>query len=228
MTAALDVSQAVLNSAVAARAPWSHVLKKGQTLRVIDTHGQQAVDALFYSYHNTAERYSVQDTLRQQGSAYVVLGTRLVSNEGRLMAHITADSSGRHDTLAGCCSCESNAVRFGEVTKYQHACRENFTLELGRYGLNKRNIVPNVNFFMNVPIDTAGDFAVVDGISLAGGYVDLVADMDLLCVFSNCPQVNNPCNGFDPTPVQVLVWDTAAEAISPPQASDQFNNATAL
>ena len=164
------------------------------------------MDALFYAAADTAERYSVQDTLREQGSAYIDPNTRLVSNKGRVMARIVADSSGRHDTVAGCCSCESNAVRFGEATKYQHACRENFVLELGRHGMGKRDIVPNVNFFMNVPIDTAGDFAVVDGISPAGSHIDLVAEMDLLCVFSNCPQVNNPCNGFDPTPVRALVW----------------------
>ena len=212
MTGVLDVSLAIFNEVIPARAPWSHVLRRGQTMRVIDSEGQQALDALFYSYTDTSERYSVQDTLREQGSAYITLGSQLMSNEGRLMARITADSSGRHDTLAGCCSCESNAVRFGEGTKYQHACRENFTVELGRYGLSKRDIVPNVNLFMNVPIDTAGDFAVVDGVSSPGSYVDLVAEMDLLCVFSNCPQVNNPCNGFNPTPVQVLIWDTAAQA----------------
>ena len=218
MTGALDISQAILNVVIPARAPWSHLLSCGQMMRVIDTEGQQAVDALFYANENTIERYSAQDTLQMQGSAYIAAGTRLLSNEGRLMARIAADSSGHHDTLAGCCSCESNAVRFGEATKYQHACRENFTLELGRYGMDKRDIVPNVNFFMNVPIDTAGDFAVVDGVSLPGSYVDLIAEMDLLCVFSNCPQINNPCNGFSPTPVQVLVWDTlvARESVGRP------------
>ena len=195
-----------LDQVIASRTPWSHVLRRGETLRLIDLGGQQAVDALFYCAADTAERYSAQGTLREQGSAYIGLGTRLISNEGRVMARIVSDSSGRHDTLAGCCSCESNAVRFGEATKYQHACRENFVLELGRHGLTKRDIVANVNFFMNVPIDAAGDFAVVDGISPPGSHVDLVAEMDLLCVFSNCPQVNNPCNGFDPTPVRVMIW----------------------
>lgn len=208
---ALSATHAVHNEVIPARAPWSHVLRRGQTLRVIDTEGQQALDALFYSHPNTAERYSVQDTLREQGAAYIALGTRLISNEGRLMARITADSSGRHDTLAGCCACESNAVRFGEATQYQHSCRENFVLELGRHGMGKRDIVANVNLFMNVPINTAGDFAVVDGISPPGSYVDLIAEMDLLCVFSNCPQINNPCNDFNPTPVQVLIWDTAGD-----------------
>lgn len=105
-----------------------------------------------------------------------------------------------------CCSCESNDVRFGETTKYLHACRENFLLELAKYDMSKRDIVANVNFFMNVPIEPSGDFTVVDGISEPGGYVDLRAEMDVLCVISNCPQINNPCNGFDPTPIQVLIW----------------------
>ena len=162
---------------------------------------------LLYCADDSAERYSAQDTLRLQGSAYVGLGTKLVSNKGRVMGHVTADSCGLHDTSAGCCSCESNAVRFGEETKYQHACRENFVLELSKYGMTKRDIVSNLNFFMNVPIDPSGNFTVVDGISAPGNYVDITADMDVIFVISNCPQVNNPCNGFNPTPIRVLIWD---------------------
>jgi urea carboxylase-associated protein 1 len=202
-----DMADALLDVVIPARAPWSHVLRKGQTLRLVDLEGQQAVDALFYAARDTAQRYSAQDTVREQGSAYVGPGTRLMSNEGLVMARVVADSSGRHDTLAGCCSCESNAVRFGESARYQHACRENFVLELGRHGMGKRDIVPNVNFFMNVPINEAGEFAVLDGISPPGSYIDLLAEMDVLCVFSNCPQINNPCNDFNPTPVRVLIWD---------------------
>jgi urea carboxylase-associated protein 1 len=209
MNTALLPADALVDTVIAARGRWSQLLRKGQTLRLIDLEGQQAVDALFYAADDTAERYSVQDTLLAQGSAYIGLGTRLLSNEGRLMATIAADSTGRHDTLAGCCSCESNAVRFGESTKYQHSCRENFVLELGRHGLGKRDIVPNINFFMNVPIDAAGDFVVVEGISPPGSHVDVKAEMDLLCVFSNCPQINNPCNDFNPTPVRVLIWEPA-------------------
>jgi urea carboxylase-associated protein 1 len=192
---------------VPAEWPWSRVIRQGQTLRIIDSEGQQAVDALLYCADDSAERYSAQDTLRLQGSAYVGLGTRLVSNKGRVMARITADSCGQHDTSAGCCSCESNAVRFGEETKYQRACRENFILELSKYGMTKRDIVSNLNFFMNVPIDPSGNFTVVDGISAPGNHVDITADMDVIFVISNCPQVNNPCNNFNPTPIQVRIWD---------------------
>jgi len=202
----------LLDVVIPARTPWSHVLRQGQKLRLIDVEGQQAVDALFYSAADTAQRYSAQDTVREQGSAYIGLGTRFVSNQGLVMARVVEDSSGRHDTLAGCCSCESNVVRFGEATRYQHACRENFVLELGRYGMGKRDVAPNVNFFMNVPIDDAGNFAVLDGISPPGSYIDLVAEMDLLCVFSNCPQINNPSNDFNPTPVRVLIWDAVPQS----------------
>jgi urea carboxylase-associated protein 1 len=203
-------ADAIYAQDVPAEAPWSCILERGQTLRIIDSEGQQAVDALLYAADDLTERYSAQDTLRTQGSAYVQLGTNLISNRDRVMARITADSCGQHDTSAGCCSCESNAVRFGEATKYQHACRENFILELSKYGLTKRDIVANLNFFMNVPIDPSGNFTVVDGISAPGNYVDITADMDLVFVISNCPQINNPCNGFNPTPVRVLIWDSPA------------------
>jgi uncharacterized protein len=195
---------------IPAERPWSRIIKQGQTLRIIDSEGQQAVDALLYNADDPTERYSAQDTLRVQGSAYIVLGTRLVSNMGRVMARITADTCGRHDTSAGCCSCESNAVRFGEATRYQHACRENFILELSKHGLTKRDIVANLNFFMEVPIEPSGDFTVLDGISTPGNHVDVTAEMDVLFVISNCPQVNNPCNGFNPTPIRVEVFEAPA------------------
>ena len=210
MTGITHPAAVLYEHVIPAGRPWSRVVRRGQTLRIIDSEGQQAVDALFYRADDPAERYSAQDTLRLQGSAYIGVGTRLVSNEGRVMMTVVADTCGQHDTSAGCCSCESNAVRFGEPTKYQHACRENFLLELAKNGLSKRDIVANVNFFMSVPIDPAGDFTVVDGASKAGDHVDLrAAEMDVLCVLSNCPQINNPCNGFNPTPVRVIIWNAS-------------------
>jgi urea carboxylase-associated protein 1 len=207
----LGDADARLDEIVPARRPWSHVLRRGEVLRIIDLKGQQAVDALFYRADHVAERYSAQDTLRAGGKAYLGLGSRLISNEGRPLVTVIADTSGgRHDTMAGCCSCESNTVRFGHETRYMHACRENFIVELSRYGMAKRDIVSNVNFFMNVPISPDGEMVVDDGISPPGGMVDLRAEMDVLCVLSNCPQMNNPCNGFDPTPIRVLVWPAGA------------------
>jgi uncharacterized protein len=190
---------------IPAEAPWSGIVRKGQTIRIEDSYGQQAIDTLFYCLDNHAERYSNQDTMREQGAAYISVGTKIISNEGRVMLTVTADSCGRHDTAAGACSCESNTVRFGHGTKYQHACRDNFILEVSKYGMSKRDIVPNINFFMNVPIKPNGEMTIVDGISKSGDHVELVAEMDVLCVISNCPQINNPCNGFDPTPIRVII-----------------------
>lgn len=192
---------------IAAEAPWSGIVRKGQTIRIEDSYGQQAIDTLFYRADDFSERYSNQDTMRMQGAAYIGIGTKIVSNEGNVMLTMTADSCGRHDTSAGACSCESNTVRFGHGTKYLHACRDNFVLEVSKHGMGKRDIVPNINFFMNVPIKPNGEMTIVDGISAPGDYVELIAEMDVLCVISNCPQINNPCNGFDPTPIRVLIWD---------------------
>jgi urea carboxylase-associated protein 1 len=204
---ARSIESAVLDRFIPAEAPWSGIVRKGQTIRIEDSYGQQAIDTLFYRADDFAERYSNQDTMRTQGGAYVSVGTEIVSNEGNVMLTMTADSCGRHDTSAGACSCESNTVRFGHGTKYLHACRDNFILEVSKHGMGKRDIVPNINFFMNVPISADGKMTIVDGISAPGDYVELVAEMDVLCVISNCPQINNPCNGFDPTPIRVLVWD---------------------
>ncbi|MBX5188165.1 urea carboxylase-associated family protein [Rhizobium sp. NZLR3b] len=201
------LENAVQDHFIPAEAPWSGIVRKGQTIRIEDSYGQQAIDTLFYRANDFAERYSNQDTMRAQGGAYIGTGTKIISNEGNVMLVMTADRCGRHDTSAGACSCESNTVRFGHGTKYLHACRDNFVLEVTRHGMSKRDIVPNINFFMNVPIKPNGEMTIVDGISAPGDYVELVAEMDVLCVISNCPQINNPCNGFDPTPIRVLIWD---------------------
>jgi hypothetical protein len=194
---------------VPARAPYSVTLKKGQMIKIIDLESQQAVDALFYNAHDLSERYSVQDTLAAQAAQgkrfYLETGSVLLSNEGNALVSISADTCGFHDSCAGACSCESNTVRFGHETRFMHACRENFLTELAKYGLGKRDLVSNVNFFMNVPIRPDGELTVDDGISKPGGYVELRAEMDVLVLISNCPQVNNPCNGFRPTPIRIIV-----------------------
>lgn len=205
-----SLDNAVQDHFIPAEAPFSTVVKKGQILRIEDSYGQQAIDTLFYNADDFSERYSNQDTMREQGAAYISTGTKIISNEGRVMLTMTADSCGRHDTSAGACSCESNTVRFGHGTKYLHACRDNFVLEVSKHGMSKRDVVPNINFFMNVPIEPSGEMTIVDGISAPGDFVELKAEMDVLLVISNCPQINNPCNGFDPTPARVMVWDGEA------------------
>ena len=192
---------------IPARAPWSCVVKKGQTIRIIDLEGNQAVDCIFYSAADADERYSSCETIVRQKNIFLGLGTVLYSNEGKAMLTITADDIGRHDTSGGACSCESNTLRYGHHTKHQHACVENFIYELGQHGLGKRDVVSNINWFMNVPVLDDGALGIVDGISAPGKSLELRAEMDTLVVISNCPQINNPCNGFNPTPVKVIIRD---------------------
>lgn len=207
--AGLDPARAIYDFTIPANKPWTGIIRRGQVLRIVDLEGQQAVDTLFYSAADTSERYSAQDTILEQGAPYVTTGTRLVSNVGRVMATVIADTCGRHDTSAGACSCEANTVRFGHHTKYMHACRENFIIAMAAHGMTRRDIVPNINFFMNVPIEPDGKLAIVDGVSQPGDHVDILAAMDVIAAISNCPQVNNPCNGFNPTPVRVMIFDPA-------------------
>jgi uncharacterized protein len=194
----------LVDAVIPARAPWSALLPAGATLEIIDLEGNQAVDCLFYDAHDHAERYSAPDTIAAQGNLFLTAGTVLRSNEGTAMATIVADTCGRHDTVGGACSKESNTLRYGHHTAHQHACVENFLIEGSRWGLGKRDLVSNINWFMNVPVEPDGSLGIVDGISAPGLSVTLRADRDLLVLVSNCPQINNPCNGFDPTPVRVV------------------------
>jgi urea carboxylase-associated protein 1 len=183
-------------------------LRRGETLRIVDLHGNQAVDTLFFDAHDYANRYSAVDTLREQGSVYLGLGSRLLALDGRPLVSIVEDTCGRHDTLGGACSQESNVVRYGEHTRHMHACRNTFlaqALAWGR-GLDKRDLSANVNFFMNVPLSADGGLEFADGVSAPGKHVQLLAERDTLVLISNCPQLNNPCNAFEPTPVRLVIW----------------------
>ena len=186
------------------------VLKMGQTLRILDLHGNQAADTLFYNAHDPSERYSAVDTIREQGNVYLSAGTALLSNLGNVMLDITADICGRHDTLGGACATESNTVRYALEKKCMHACRDSWMLAVAlhpEFGLTKRDITHNINFFMNVPVTAEGGLSFADGISDAGKYVEMRAAMDVIVLISNCPQLNNPCNAYNPTPIEVLIWD---------------------
>jgi urea carboxylase-associated protein 1 len=190
---------------VPARAPWRFEVKAGETLRIVDLEGNQAVDFLMYAAADDAERYSAQDTIAAQANLFLRTGAKLMSNEGRVMMTIAATSVDYHDTIGGACSVESNSLRYGHHTKAQHACVDNFLDANLRDGRGKRDMVSNINFFMNVPVEGDGALGIVDGISAPGLTVDLKAEMDVIVVVSNCPQINNPCNGFNPTPVRMIV-----------------------
>ena len=195
----------ILDVKVLAGDGWSGVVNKGQTLRIIDLEGNQAVDTLLYNAHDFTDRYSAVDTIGAQSNIYLTKGTRLLTQNGNLLVTITEDLCGRHDTLGGACSQESNMVRYDIDKRYMHACRQTFMKYGLALGLEKRDLVHNINFFMNVPVTPEGKLTFEDGLSAPGKYLDLLADMDTLVLISNCPQLNNPCNAYNPTPVQLVI-----------------------
>lgn len=197
-----------LDEVVPAGEPWMGVVRAGQRLRIVDLEGNQAVDTLFYNASDGDEHYSATNTIRAQGNIYLGQGSVLRSNRNRPLLRIVEDTCGRHDTLGGACAQESNVVRYALDKRYMHSCRDNFlraSLHDGR--LEKRDIGANINFFMNVPVTPEGGLTFEDGVSAPGKYVELRAEMDVIVLISNCPQLNNPCNAYNPTPAEVLVWD---------------------
>ncbi|QQD17638.1 urea carboxylase-associated family protein [Spongiibacter nanhainus] len=206
----LNASDAIARDVVDAGDYYLKKVCAGQTVRILDLEGNQAADTLFYSADNPSERYSATDTIREQGNVYLTAGSVLRSNENRPMLEIVADTCGRHDTLGGACATESNTVRYDLEKRCMHACRDSWMLAIAEhpeYGLSKRDITHNINFFMNVPITEEGGLTFADGISAPGKYVELKALMDVLVLVSNCPQLNNPCNAYNPTPIEMIVWD---------------------
>ncbi|WP_416063487.1 urea amidolyase associated protein UAAP2 [Rhodococcus indonesiensis] len=210
MTSTLDLPALVPGTVIrdeiaGARGPWSAVVAAGDVLTVVDLHGNQAVDTLIYDAHDTTVRYSAPATIAAQRHLFLTTGSVLRAGDGEALMTLVADEVGNHDTVGGACSQESNTLRYGHHTKHQHACVENFLVEGARWGLGKRDLVSNINFFMNVPVDSDGTLGIVDGLSAPGKRLALRADRDVLVLVSNCPQINNPCNGFDPTEVRMIV-----------------------
>lgn len=200
---------AVLDQTIPAGEPYLLKFKQGQTLRIVDVEGNQAVDVIFYNANDPSEHYSATETLLRQGGIYLTTGSVLYSDTGNSMLTIIADTCGRHDTLGGACAAESNTVRYALQKKFMHSCRDNYLIALQEAdcGLGKRDLVPNINFFMNVPVTSSGQLTFADGVSGPGKYVELRAEMDIIMLVSNCPQLNNPCNAYNPTPARFLLWD---------------------
>lgn len=209
----LDAKAATYRNVVAAGDYWMHIVKRGETLRIVDLEGNQAADTLFFNADDPHERYSASDTIREQGNVFITAGTTILSDLCRPMLTVTADTVGRHDTLGGACATESNTVRYALEKKSMHACRDSYLLAVAEnehFGLTKRDIGHNINFFMNVPVTADGGLTFADGLSAPGKYVELRAEMNTIVLISNCPQLNNPCNAYNPTPIEVLIWTEGA------------------
>lgn len=194
----------VSDSVAEKRGPWSGLVRAGEYLTIVDLHGNQAVDSLIYDAQDTSIRYSAPNTIAGQANVFLTEGSVLRANTGAPLMTLVHDEVGRHDTVGGACSKESNSLRYGQHTVHQHACVENFLLEGAKYGLNKRDLVSNINFYMNVPVEPNGMLGIVDGISAPGLSLTLRAERDVIVLVSNCPQINNPCNGFNPTEVRMI------------------------
>ncbi len=205
----LKEADALRSEVIEAGDGWFAPVRRGQTFRIVDLEGNQAADTFFFNAEDVSERYSAQDTIREQGGIYLTTGTVLRSNRLRPLLTITADTCGRHDTLGGACAAESNMVRYSLDKRFMHACRDTFLLQMAKsgYPVGKRDLAHNINFFMNVPVTPEGGLKFDDGVSEPGKYVEMRAEVDVLVLISNCPQLNNPCNAYNPTPVRVLVWD---------------------
>jgi len=202
--------EAVFRRVVPAGEYWIDTVRRDQVLRIVDLEGNQAADTLFFNASDISDRYSAVDTIRAQRNVYLGVGSRLLSTGGKVLAEITADTVGRHDTLGGACAGESNTVRYALDKRCMHSCRDSFVLAVSQHdhlGLTKRDLTHNINFFMNVPVTPDGGLTFADGMSGAGKYVEMRAVMDIIVLISNCPQLNNPCNAYNPTPLEVLVWD---------------------
>jgi uncharacterized protein len=199
----------VLNQVIPAKMPWSGVVQKGQHLRIIDREGRQAVDFLCYNANDTTERYFAPNTIKAAGTISLTKGHVLYSDQAQPLLTIVEDTYGSHDTIGGACSAPSNLMLYG--VKDCPGCRENFLAALSTHGLGRRDIVPNINFFMRVPVDRSGAAEIARGDSAPGTYVTLRAEMDVLVVISNCPQVNNACNDYNPTAIQVVVTEQGKE-----------------
>lgn len=205
----LDPAAASLRERVDAGDYFIRTIAAGETLRIVDLEGNQAADTLFFNADDPAERYSATDTIREQAALYLTTGSVLKTNLNRDLLEIVADTCGRHDTVGGACSSESNTVRYDLEKRCMHACRDSWMLAIAEnedFGLAKEDIGHNINFFMNVPVTPEGKLQFADGVSAPGKYVELQAKMDTIVLISNCPQLNNPCNAYNPTPIEILVW----------------------
>jgi uncharacterized protein len=193
----------LLDAIVPARQPWGGRILKDQILRITDLHGQQAVDFLCYDAADPSERYSATNTIKVQGRIFIEQGTVLYSDTGRALMTVIADTVGRHDTIYGCCSNPNNLLRYGVHTT--ESCYSNFETILATFGLPRSAIVSNINFFMCVPVEPDGSAGVATSALQPGSYVELRAARDVIAVLSNCPQMHNPCNGYNPTPIRVSI-----------------------
>lgn len=218
-TSSPTVGQVVHEEALRGGQAWSRVLRRGQVLRLTDVEGGASVAALLYNADAPLERYSMPDTLKAQHIARLTRGYVLYSDMGRILCSVVEDTCGWHDTITGHADAAWTEKRYGKGTyqKLRNDChrntRDNFLVELGKHGLGKKDIVPNVNFFVKAAVDGAGAIAWVPGNSRAGDVVEIRAELHTLVVLSCTPHPLDPSPTYAPRPVRLSV--VAAEPAGP-------------
>ena len=219
---ALDPSLIRFEEVVPPGANWSHVLKRGTTLRITDTEGGANAAVLLYNFELLSERLNLPDSLKCQHTARLTKGHCLYSDMGRVLASITEDTCGWHDPIAGWSTAKIVERKYG-VKTYQEArndwyrnAHDNFVTELGKYGMDERDLAMNVNFFSRVAVDDGGKLSYVANNSRAGAYVDLRAEMNTLVILNTCIHPLDTAPAYSPKPVHLAVWS------SPPPGADDF------
>jgi uncharacterized protein len=202
-------------------ATWSHVLKRGTALRMVDIEGGANVGAMFYNFDCPVERYNMPDTLKAQHIARLTVGFVLYSDMGRILLSITADTVGWHDPIAGAANRQLVESKFGPSlyqdarNEYHKNGRDSFLVELGKWGLGPRDLIANVNFFSRVEVSENGSMRFVPHNAQAGDYVELRAEMNVLAILNTCPHPLDPNPKYAAKTVQLEIREAA-----PPSADD--------
>jgi uncharacterized protein len=214
----LDRDLVLLEDIVRGGDYWTGVIKRGRTLRITDPYGSHGVSVLCYNADNPLERLNVADTAKIQFNAFLQQGMVLYSDMGRVLCAITEDSSGCHDLISGASNPSSVQAKYG--TGDFHDSRTNFLKGLARWGLTKRDLMPNLNLFTRIAIDPDGTMRYDESCVKPGSYIDLRAEMNVLVVLSNCPNPLHPSPVYDPPSIVAQVWNSPA-----PLANDLCRNA---
>jgi uncharacterized protein len=213
-----------------AGAAWSHVLKRGTALRILDLEGNANVGAIFYNFECPPERYNMPDTLKAQHIARLTKDFVLYSDMGRILCSITEDTTGWHDPLGGCSNAALVTEKYGE-TRYQDCrndyhknARDSFLVELSKWGLSPRDLMPNVNFFSRVDVGADGGMTYRSDNSKPGSYVQLRAEMNVLTVLNTCQHPLDPNPNFEPKPVKLSIRRAAAPGPDDPSRLSRPEN----
>ncbi|MEH2161137.1 MAG: urea amidolyase associated protein UAAP1 [Nostoc sp.] len=204
----IEPSLILIDEKLPGGAYWDYVIKRGNTLRVTDLEGFQGVSMICYNADNSIERLNVADTAKIQFNAFLKKGMVIYSDMGRILFSITEDTYGYHDLICGCSNAASNIAKYGE-SDYNNS-RNNFLKALGKRGLTKKDLMPNLNLFSRVAVHPNGDLEYVAGDEKPGSFIDLRAEMNVLVIISNCPHVLHPDTAYKPKPIQLTVWKSSA------------------